>query len=367
MTMLGRTSWMVAAFFALVGCTIENSDHCYFQKGDDFCRMKYGEDYVCNQCTASNNGCVTEIDADLEDKCHAVTVVDTESTSELTNADSTVTASSSMSSTTMGSMSGDATTSPTSTTTSADSSTTSSEESSSTDAGSSSSESTGVVGPVCGNDLIEGKEICDGTDLGEATDCAAVMLGSGEVACNADCTLNLDGCSGMPECGNDLIEGNEQCEGLDLAGDTCESLDYVGGTLTCAADCAFDVSACESCGNGYIDLDDNCDGTDLNGQSCDDFSFFGGQLACDASCNFDTSGCNMCGNGAVDVDEDCEGPMLNGGTCMSEGFADGDIACNDDCTFDTSDCCYGALHGCGSGADCCSGNCGLIGLDLVCL
>ena len=365
MIMLGRTSWMVAAFFALAGCTIDNTDHCYFQQGDEFCGNKYGGDYKCSQCTAANNGCVTDFGEDApEDKCHAETLTDTGSTSELTNADSTVTASSSMSSTTMSSMSGDATTSPTSTTTSADTSTTSNEESSSTDPGSS-SESTGVVGPMCGNDVIEGAEICDGADLGDATDCAAVMLGDGEVSCNEDCTLNLEGCSGMPMCGNDLIEGNEQCEGPDLAGDTCESLGYVAGTLVCDGLCNFDVTGCESCGNGYIDLDDNCDGNDLNGQDCTVFDFFGGDLACDASCNFDTSDCNMCGNGVIDAGEQCDGDDLGGDDCtdLGGGYSGGTLDCNANCTFDVTACCFPILHGCDVNANCCSGNC----IDLVCL
>ncbi|HWB80055.1 MAG TPA: hypothetical protein VG755_34055 [Nannocystaceae bacterium] len=368
--MPGRTSWMVAAFSLLAGCTVQNLDHCFFREGDKFCEENFPDRPVCNQCTAANNGCVAdgEIEADLEEKCHAVTIADTGSTSELTNADSTVTAGTSMSSTTASSMSGDVTTSPTSTTTSADSGTTETEESSSTDP-SSSSESTGPTGPVCGDGVMEGTENCDGDDFGEATDCASVNLGTGDLSCTVSCELNVDGCTGMEECGNDLIEGNEQCEGLDLVGETCESLGFVAGALACDRMCNYDVGECESCGNGYVDLDDNCDGSDFNGQTCATFGHAGGMLACDNQCDFDITGCNDCGDGNVDAGEQCDGADFGAHTCATEGFSpsEGDLGCNADCTLDTSDCCYPALHGCATGADCCSGNCGLIGLDLVCL
>lgn len=45
-------------------------------------------------------------------------------------------------------------------------------------------------------------------------------------------------------CGNDSVEGDEQCDGSDLGGQTCVSLGYYGGTLACKADCTFDTSGC---------------------------------------------------------------------------------------------------------------------------
>ncbi|HIH21166.1 MAG TPA: hypothetical protein HA222_00690 [Candidatus Diapherotrites archaeon] len=46
-------------------------------------------------------------------------------------------------------------------------------------------------------------------------------------------------------CGNGIVETGEQCDGTDLAGQTCQSQGFVGGTLGCNSECAaFDVSQC---------------------------------------------------------------------------------------------------------------------------
>ena len=46
------------------------------------------------------------------------------------------------------------------------------------------------------------------------------------------------------------------------------------------------------CGNGIADVDDQCDGADLGGQTCQGLGYtLGGTLACTAGCGFDTSNC----------------------------------------------------------------------------
>jgi hypothetical protein len=51
-------------------------------------------------------------------------------------------------------------------------------------------------------------------------------------------------------CGNNIKEGGEQCDGTDLGGATCQSLGFTGGTLSCSASCNFNTSACTSGGRG---------------------------------------------------------------------------------------------------------------------
>ncbi|MEZ4462484.1 MAG: lamin tail domain-containing protein [bacterium] len=47
-------------------------------------------------------------------------------------------------------------------------------------------------------------------------------------------------------CGNDLVEGTEVCDGADLNMRTCQGEGFAGGELTCAANCAAVVTtACE--------------------------------------------------------------------------------------------------------------------------
>lgn len=45
-------------------------------------------------------------------------------------------------------------------------------------------------------------------------------------------------------CGNLIAEGGEDCDNLDLKGETCLSLGYAGGDLTCDIACEFDTSSC---------------------------------------------------------------------------------------------------------------------------
>ena len=45
-------------------------------------------------------------------------------------------------------------------------------------------------------------------------------------------------------CGNGIIEGGEDCEGEDLNSQTCETLGFGPGTLTCDIACSFDTSGC---------------------------------------------------------------------------------------------------------------------------
>ncbi|MDD4049609.1 MAG: chitobiase/beta-hexosaminidase C-terminal domain-containing protein [Candidatus ainarchaeum sp.] len=52
----------------------------------------------------------------------------------------------------------------------------------------------GPGGSTCGNDIVEGTEDCDGTDLNGAT-CETEGQGSGDLSCNSNCTFNNSGCS----------------------------------------------------------------------------------------------------------------------------------------------------------------------------
>lgn len=45
-------------------------------------------------------------------------------------------------------------------------------------------------------------------------------------------------------CGNDVIEGGEDCEGANLNGKSCTTLGYSGGILSCDIACTFDTYAC---------------------------------------------------------------------------------------------------------------------------
>jgi len=61
---------------------------------------------------------------------------------------------------------------------------------------------------------------------------------------HADISDYLDVTVRISICGNDIIEGGEDCEKEDLNGQTCESLGYGPGTLKCDIACSFDTYKC---------------------------------------------------------------------------------------------------------------------------
>jgi len=132
----------------------------------------------------------------------------------------------------------------------------------------------------CGDQFTDPGEDCDGSSLGTQT-CTSVGYynATGVLACNADCTFDTSDCGG--HCGDDVIDGahNEQCEGPNLSGASCETLNFSrGGTLSCGADCRYDTTLCLStCGNGNREPDEPCD--DHNTEPGD---------GCDATCAVET-------------------------------------------------------------------------------
>lgn len=139
-------------------------------------------------------------------------------------------------------------------------------------------------------------------------------------SCECDLSCTSGGTPGntciflLPEnclCGNNMADGEEACDGSDLRGQTCFSLGFDGGTLACNKNCTFDTSGCHKCGNGVQENGEDCDGFDLGGATCLSLGFDGGDLACTSSCSFDTSGCHKCGNGTCEGPEDCNNCSLD--------------------------------------------------------
>lgn len=148
-------------------------------------------------------------------------------------------------------------------------------------------------GAVCGNNIGEPGEACDGMDFKGST-CADVGFGAGALACDVDCTLFTDGCF---DCGDGSKAMAEACDGADLGGKTCQSEGFGSGTLSCAADCkGFNTAGCvplPSCGNAVKEGSEQCDGAQLGGQTCVGLGFDQGTLVCSGSCTFDTANCTV--------------------------------------------------------------------------
>ncbi len=200
----------------------------------------------------------------------------------------------------------------------------------------------------CGNGALDPGEACDGDEV-PVEGCSALgyYQQTGDLACAADCTLDLSVCAGR--CGDDAIDEafGEQCEGADLAGETCASLGLGVGTLACTDACHFDTTGCEVaavCGDGELDVpEEQCEGADLGGETCETLGYYGGDLSCDSDCTFELVSCatfGRCGDAQVQTahGEDCDGANLNGGTCVALGFYGGDLSCGAACAFVLTNC-----------------------------
>ena len=122
-----------------------------------------------------------------------------------------------------------------------------------------------------------------------------------EFSASASCGDNIIESPEVCECGPDLLCGN-----LDdnVTGLNCTDMgSFIGGNLTCMpSTCQFNTSGCilggegVSCDNGTIDPGEDCDGLDLNGETCESLGWDNGSLGCYpaghvSGCIFNETGC----------------------------------------------------------------------------
>ncbi len=194
----------------------------------------------------------------------------------------------------------------------------------------------------CGDGTITPDyEDCEGEDL-DGESCSTLGMGGGTLACNDACKFDTSNCEDQAQCGDGVLSlPFEQCEGTDLGGQSCAAMGYYGGQLLCDQECAFDLTPCEGfgrCGDNTIQsayLED-CEGTDLGGQSCTTMDYYGGVLLCSDQCRFDLAPCEAfgrCGDALIQREflEVCDGANLDGVTCRTLGLGTGTIECSQDC------------------------------------
>ncbi|HSW60108.1 MAG TPA: hypothetical protein VLJ60_04880, partial [bacterium] len=122
-------------------------------------------------------------------------------------------------------------------------------------------------------------------------------FGEGTLECAQNCLeFDTSGCGASVFCGDNKIDGTDVCDGSDLGGKECVDFGFEDGNLKCMSNCSgFDTSECGksmNCGNDKIDTGEVCDGSELNGKTCEDEGFEQGDLKCSADCKtFDKSEC----------------------------------------------------------------------------
>ena len=178
---------------------------------------------------------------------------------------------------------------------------------------------------VCGDWIVTHGEKCDGFNLDGKT-CEKLGFGEGILECADNCLeFDTTGCGASLFCGDNQINGSDVCDGTDLGGKECIDLGFEDGTLKCMSNCAgYDTTGCGKsmlCGNGKIDSGEVCDGNALNGRTCEDEGFEQGDLKCSADCkNFDRSDCFTpctpeCGDRVCGPDPVCGEPC---GECTGD-------------------------------------------------
>lgn len=119
----------------------------------------------------------------------------------------------------------------------------------------------------------------------------------------------------LPRCGDGITDAGEECDRTAVG--ACADAGFTRGQLGCRDDCTFDTTTCSRCGNGQAegqDANDSafeiCDGGDVRGASCASLERGGGQLACTPACTLDLAGCDdpvpRCGNGLPEGGETCD-------------------------------------------------------------
>ena len=174
--------------------------------------------------------------------------------------------------------------------------------------------------PECGDEVVEGDEECDdGSANGDTA------------ACTSSCTNAVCGdglvWDGMEECDDANADDSDDCLAActtAVCGDGAvqtgvEECDDAGESAECDTDCTL-----ASCGDTVTNV--------LAGEECDDGNSDNDD-ACLGSC-VDAS----CGDGFVYAGtETCDGADLDGWSCANFGLL-GDIACDAQCDLDTTEC-----------------------------
>ena len=180
----------------------------------------------------------------------------------------------------------------------------------------------------CGNNIVEVGEQCDGTLL-NGHSCADKYgkNAKGDISCDpTTCSVIYDNCeAGIPRCGNSIVEQGEQCDGAKLNGHSCADKYGVNaqGDIGCdPTTCRVIYDNCDpdidNCGNGVLDDGEDCDGVLMREKNCDSMiEGATGTLKCTNRCKYDPGECrvSLCGNGVIDPGESCDTTVPEKLTC----------------------------------------------------
>jgi hypothetical protein len=134
-----------------------------------------------------------------------------------------------------------------------------------------------MIKTSCGDGLINQGEQCDSNNLAGIT-CGSFGYSGGQISCNSpgsvnECYFNVSGCTGLTEgvCGDEIINQDEQCDGANIfsGSDACSYFDsYNDGSVFCD-NCLVNISSCAG-GIGKVFSVGNCVYRQETNDNCED-------------------------------------------------------------------------------------------------
>ncbi|HCB55518.1 MAG: hypothetical protein UU08_C0007G0016 [Candidatus Uhrbacteria bacterium GW2011_GWE2_40_58] len=179
-------------------------------------------------------------------------------------------------------------------------------------------------GPTCGDQILNGTEVCDGeyeewegalcadgntcttsADCEDGSTCGGTYVACGTIdgyqayryrTCSSGCVWNTwSACViGDQQCGNGVLEGDEICDDGNTSNNDA-----------CLNTCEWNV-----CGDDYVYTGvESCDQGSENGDLCT--ASYGGMCQyCTVTCEYKTSSGAYCGDGTINGGEYCDGTVL---------------------------------------------------------
>ena len=144
------------------------------------------------------------------------------------------------------------------------------------------------LAPVCGDNIVNGSELCDKLSFKDnKTLCSAwdSKYASGRVSCNSSCELDYSDCKEVVIVPDEICDNHNDDDG--------------NGKIDCEDPACLSDALCkpkEECGNGIVDGDEECDKTAflLDEDQCSEWIkvFKSGTVTCNADCTVNYDACS---------------------------------------------------------------------------